>query len=107
MVEVSHDRFMVYGSRSPIKWVQKLRVYGKKIRDSTTSLGYMVWSDDGQELEYRSLQLSITGLKQFVRQQVSQAQDRLQQLLLLHAQEAREGAVPTLRLQHLKDNPAP
>src|SRR5436190_2328083 len=106
MLEVLHDRFMVYGSRSPINWVQKLRVYGKKIRDSTTSLGYMVWSDDGQELEYRSLQFSMTGLKQFVRQQVSQAQDQLQQLLLIHAEEAREDVVPKLRLQDLKDNPA-
>ena len=96
MLEVLHDRFMVYGSRSPINWVQKLRVYGKKIRDSTTSLGYMVWLDDGQELEYRGLQFSMTGLKQFVRQQVTQAQDQLQQLLLIHAEEAREEVIPKL-----------
>ena len=106
MLEVLHDRFMVYGSRSPINWVQKLRVYGKKIRDSTTSLGYMVWLDDGQELEYRGLQFSMTGLKQFVRQQVTQAQDQLQQLLLIHAEEAREDVIPKLRLQDLKDDPA-
>src|SRR5438045_878406 len=106
MLEVLHDRFMVYGSRSPINWVQKLRVYGKKIRDSTTSLGYMVWLDDGQELEYRGLQFSMTGLKQFVRQQVTQAQDQLQQLLLIHAEEAREAVIPKLRIQDLKDDPA-
>jgi len=40
MLEVTQDHFMVYGSRLPINWAQKPRVYGKKIRDSTTSLGY-------------------------------------------------------------------
>jgi hypothetical protein len=63
MIEAMQDRFMVYGSRSPINWAQKLRVYGKKIRDSTTSLGYIIWSDDGQKLDYRGLELSMSGLK--------------------------------------------
>ena len=106
MLEVMQDRFMVYGSRSPINWIQKLRVYGKKIRDSTTSLGYIVWSDDGQELEYQGLRLSMAGLKQFIRQQVNLAQEQLQQLLLIHAEEAREDVVPVLRLQDLRDDPA-
>jgi hypothetical protein len=41
MIEDMQCRFMVYGSGSAINWAQKLRVYGKKIRDSTTSLGYI------------------------------------------------------------------
>jgi hypothetical protein len=106
MIEVMQDRFMVYGSRSPINWAQKLRVYGKKIRDSTTSLGYIIWSDGGQKLNYKDLELSMLGLKQFVRQQVEFAQDQLQQLLLIHGEEAREDVIPMLRLQDLKDNPA-
>ena len=89
-----------------INWAQKLRVYGKKIRDSTTSLGYIVWSDDGQKLDYKGLELSMSGLKQFVRQQVEFAQDRLQQLLLIHIEETREDVVPSLRLQDLKDDPS-
>lgn len=106
MIEVMQDRFMVYGSRSPINWAQKLRVYGKKIRDSTTSLGYIIWSDDGQKLNYKDLELSMSGLKQLVRQQVECAQNQLQQLLLIHAEEAREDIIPMLRLQDLKDDPA-
>lgn len=106
MIETMQDRFMAYGSRSPINWAQKLRVYGKKIRDSTTSLGYIVWSDDGQKLDYKGLELSMSGLKQFVRQQVEFAQDRLQQLLLIHIEETREDVVPSLRLQDLKDDPS-
>jgi hypothetical protein len=52
MIDVMHNRFMVYGSRSPINWIQKLRTYRKKIRNTTTSLGYLIWSDDGEVLEY-------------------------------------------------------
>jgi hypothetical protein len=52
------------------------------------------------------LELIISGLKKFVQQQVELAQDQLQQLLLIHADEAREDIVPLLRLQDLKDNPA-
>ncbi|KFY28547.1 hypothetical protein V491_00416 [Pseudogymnoascus sp. VKM F-3775] len=61
MIETMQDRFMAYSSRSPINWAQKLRVYGKKIRDSTTSLGYIVWSDDGQKLNYKRLELRRLG----------------------------------------------
>ncbi|KFZ13107.1 hypothetical protein V501_03876 [Pseudogymnoascus sp. VKM F-4519 (FW-2642)] len=104
MIDDMQDRFMAYGSRSPINWAQKLRVYRKKIRDSTTSLGYMVWSEDRQKLTYRDLELSMSGLKQFARWQVEAAQEQLQQLLLIHTDEAREDVVPMLRLQDLKDN---
>ena len=104
IIEIMQDCFMVYSSRSPINWAQKLRVYGKKIRDSTTHLGYIIWSDDGQKLDYRELELSMSGLKQFIRQQVGLAQDKLHQLLLIYAKEAREDVVPIFRLQDLKDN---
>jgi hypothetical protein len=47
----------------------------------------------------------MSGLEQFVRQQVELVQDQLQQLLL-HAEEAREDAVRMRRPQDLKDDPA-
>lgn len=50
------ERFMVYGTRSPMNWIQKLRTYGKKITDTTTGLGRIVWSDDGEELSYKGLE---------------------------------------------------
>ena len=81
-------------------------MYGKKIRDTTTSLGYLIWSNDGEVLEYRGLQLSMTGLRQFIRYQVNQAQDQLQTLLLIYAKETKEEVVPILRLQDLKDDPS-
>jgi hypothetical protein len=106
IIEVIQDRFIVYRSRLPINWAQKLQVYRKKIQDSTTSLGYIIWSDDSQKLNYKDLKLSMSGLKQFVRQQVERAQDQLQQLLLIYAKKVREDVISILWLQDLKDNPA-
>ena len=47
----------------------------------------------------------MSGLDQFVRQQVELAQGQLQQLLI-HAEEAREDTVRMRRLQDHKDDPA-
>jgi hypothetical protein len=35
------ERFLVYGVRAPFGWIARLRTYGKKIQNSTTSLGYI------------------------------------------------------------------
>jgi hypothetical protein len=61
---------MVYGSRSPMNWVLKLRAYGKKIQDTTIGLGYIIWSDDGEELSYKAFEVTMTGLRRFVSDQV-------------------------------------
>jgi hypothetical protein len=76
-----------------------------KIRKSNTSLGYIIYLDNSQKLDYKGLKLRMLGLEQFVRQQVELAQDQLQQLLI-HAEEAREDAVRLRWLQDLKDNSA-
>jgi hypothetical protein len=60
------ERFIVYRTRSPINWIQKLYTYGKRITDTTTGLGHIVWSEDAEELSYKGLELSIMGLKAFV-----------------------------------------
>jgi hypothetical protein len=104
-LEEMQDRFMVYGSHSPINWAQKLRTSGKKIRDSTTSLGFIIWSDDGQHLSYKDFELDMAQLKLFVSTQVELAQTQLQELLLIHPDEAREDVVPALSLHSLKDDP--
>ena len=35
------ERFMLNGCRSPFSWASRLRAYAKKVRDSTTCLGYI------------------------------------------------------------------
>ena len=41
LLDEMRDRFTVHGARSPFSWMSRLRVYGKKVRDSTTCLGYI------------------------------------------------------------------
>jgi Orsellinic acid/F9775 biosynthesis cluster protein D len=105
ILEVMYERFMLYGTHSPMNWAQKLRAYGKKIQDSTTSLGYIVWSDDGEEIEYKGLKLSMTGLRRFLSTQVQEANRQLQELLFVPATEWQY-TVPAVDLSQLRDNPA-
>jgi hypothetical protein len=60
------ERFLIYDSRSPFNWVLRLRAYGKKIRNNTTSLGYIHWSDDNETLYYKDLELRMADFRDFV-----------------------------------------
>jgi len=42
ILDAMQDRFMAYGTRSPVNWVLKLQAYGKKIQDTTTGLGHII-----------------------------------------------------------------
>jgi hypothetical protein len=106
LLDAMRDRFMVYGSSSPMNWALKLRAYGKKVRDSTTSLGFIIWSEDGSALSYRDTELTMAGLQDFVRRQVELAQTELEDLLLIHPDEDRAEVVPPLVLRDLKDDPS-
>jgi hypothetical protein len=90
-----------------MNWILNLRAYGKKERDRTTTTGHIMWSDDGEQLSYRTLELTMNGLRWFLRNQVELAQDLLHDLLLLPAGEAdmRQQYVPYLQLSALKDDP--
>lgn len=100
------DRFMVFESRSPMSFLLKLRSYGKKIRESTTCLGSLIWSDDGEKLSYMNLELSMSQLRYFIRFQLDRAHALLEEILLVHPTEIREEIVPPISLKDLKDNPA-
>jgi hypothetical protein len=106
ILDMMQDRFMVYGTRSPMNWVQKLRTYGKKIQDTTTSLGHIIWTDDGEQLTYKDFEVTMTNLKSFVAKQVSIAQQQLHDLLLIHEDEDRESVTPKFNLRSLKDDPS-
>jgi hypothetical protein len=67
-------RFMVNGTRSPLSWASRLRLYGKKVRDSTTCLGYISWSDDNLSVSYRGvINLPLNAFRGFIRDQVHEA----------------------------------
>lgn len=98
------DRFLLHETHTPFNWALRLRAYGKKVRNSTTSLGYIYWSEDNQTLFYKDLELSIAGLRDFVRVQVELAQEYLRKLLFVHLDEDLGTVVPYFRLRDLKDN---
>ena len=45
-IDEMQERFMLYRCRSPFSWASWLRLYAKKVRNSTTSLGFISWKDD-------------------------------------------------------------
>jgi hypothetical protein len=53
VLDEMRERFLMHGTRSPFNWVLRLRAYGKRIRNSTTSLGYIYWFDDHEKLTYK------------------------------------------------------
>jgi len=99
------ERFMTLNNTTPFTWALHMRSYGKQIRDSTTSLGYMRWSEDAQTIHYRDLELSITSFRQFVLEQVHKAQRQLETLFLLGRDEERAEVVPRVALHRIHDNP--
>jgi hypothetical protein len=71
LLDELRDRFMIHGTRSPFNWACRLRMYGKKVRDSTTCLGYIEWTDDGQYVTYKNIDnFGMGQFKHFVRVQV-------------------------------------
>jgi hypothetical protein len=106
LLDEMRDRFMIHGSRSPFNWALRLRAYGKQVRNSTTSLGYIHWSDDDETLFYKGLELRMTDLREFVRLEVELLQTQLEDLLLLHPDEDRHTVVPLFEARELRDNAA-
>ncbi|SCO92628.1 uncharacterized protein FRV6_16756 [Fusarium oxysporum] len=106
-LEVMQHRFTVEGTRSPICWAQKLRAYGKAIKDTTTSIGHIQWSDGNETLSYKDTQFTMTQLRSLVSTELEIAQAQLSDLLLIHPEDDdRELVAPSLSLRSLADNPA-
>lgn len=97
---------MVYGTHSPVNWVQKLHSFGKQINEITTSLGYISWTDDSEHLSYKGLELGMTDLKKFLATQIAIARSLLEELLCVYPDEERDEVVPLVNLFRLKDDPA-
>jgi hypothetical protein len=99
------NRFMTLENATPFTWAVHLRSFGKRIRDCTTSLGYMRWSEDGQTINYREIELQIPVFKRFAMEQVHATQQSLEALFLLDADESRAEVIPRLALDRLRDDP--
>ncbi|KAH5618970.1 hypothetical protein HBI23_245980 [Parastagonospora nodorum] len=104
MLDEMRERFMVRGSRTAFDWACRLRAYAKKVVSNTTSLGYITWSEDGSSVTYKDTGFSMDALRKFIAVQIDKAQQELEDLLLLHADEARDDIVPPVYLYRLQDN---
>lgn len=51
------ERFMTINNCTPFSWAVSTRPFGKKIRDSVRSLGYIQWSEDEQTVFYKDVEL--------------------------------------------------
>ena len=105
-LEAMQRRFIVEGTRSPMCWARKIRAYGKAIKDTTTSVGHIAWSDDNEMLLYKETRFTMTQLRSLVRTELELAQDQLSGLLLVHSDEDRQAVVSCLSLRSLLDNPS-
>jgi hypothetical protein len=56
-------RFMTLGSRSPLEWVINLRTLRKKLREDVTEIGHIIWTDDGELVVYKGLELTMAQLR--------------------------------------------
>ncbi|MCJ1360602.1 MAG: hypothetical protein MMC33_010610 [Icmadophila ericetorum] len=99
-------RFALMGSDSPFGWAIRLRAFGKQIRNCTTSLGYISWSDDLMKLTYKTPELHMNKFRRFVIDQAMLAQLQLEALMLLSSDEYRDEVVPALKADQLHDDPS-
>jgi hypothetical protein len=76
------------------------------VRDSTTCLGYISWSDNSLLVSYKGIRhLDMSALQEFVRDQLEKAQAQLEKLLLLHSQERREDLDIRFWIHRIVDDP--
>jgi hypothetical protein len=65
----------------------------------------MRWSEDGQTIKYRDIELQIPVFRRFVLQQVQSAQQSLEALFILGTDESRAEIVPRIALHQIRDVP--
>jgi hypothetical protein len=65
----------------------------------------MRWSEDGQTINYREIELQILVFKRFAIEQVHVTQQSLEALFLLDTDETRAEVVPRIALDRLRDDP--
>ena len=98
-------QFTTIDNCAPFSWAVSLRLFGKKIRDSVTSLGYIQWSDAGQTVFYKDVELRIHRFQEFIIMQIERVQSLLADLFMLAPDEAREDVIPLVFLHRIRNKP--
>ena len=92
---------LLRNSSTPFGWILTLRSYGRRIRNNTTSAGFISWTDDFSQLSFKDLTLDITAIRNFIQLEIGLLQQDLVEICL-----GPDKAVPSFDLHQLKDNPA-
>lgn len=60
---------MVRGTRTAFDWACRMRAYAKKVVSNTTSLSFIVWSEDGETVTYKGTSFTMDSFRDFVASQ--------------------------------------
>lgn len=101
-LRVVRDPWLMRNSATPFAFILTIRGYGRRIRNNTTSAGFISWSNDFSQLAYKDIQLRIPAVRCFLQCEMAMLQTDLSELLLSPSLQKR----PWFELDQLKDNPA-
>ena len=97
-------KWLMRDGSTPFAWILLLRQYGRRIRNTTTSVGLISWADDRASLAFKDLRLNLNAFRGFLRSQMMLLGTDLWGPSLLEPEEQNQ--LPTFGLSQLTDNPA-
>ncbi|KAK3167767.1 hypothetical protein OEA41_010896 [Lepraria neglecta] len=103
MLRAYRARCLLRDGHTPFGWILTLRSQGRRIRNNTTSAGYITWADDRSSLTFKDITLDIKAFRGFLRQQTEALCAELSELYL---PQPYEQSIPRFDLGKLRDNPA-
>lgn len=101
-LRVVRDPWLMRNSATSFAFILTIRGYGRRIRNNTTSAGFIFWSNDFSQLAYKDIQLRISAVRCFLQCEMAMLQTDLSELLLSPSLQKRLW----FELDQLKDNPA-
>lgn len=79
-----------------------MRAYGRRIRNNTTSAGYLSWTDDFAQLSFKDVSFNITRFRIFLQIEMQLLRKDLRRLSLVNP----AAEIPVFDLDQLSDNAA-
>lgn len=104
-IEEMRTRFMTFDGRTPMGWIHGLRAYGRKLSESRTVDGDVVWSSDYQTIVYKDFECSLANFRTFISTLLEKARGQLADLFLVQNGQTLEKVAPAVRLFAIKDIP--
>jgi Orsellinic acid/F9775 biosynthesis cluster protein D len=101
LFEQLHPQFLTVGTSTPMDWVLRLRLYGRKINNRMTAQGCINWV--GETVIYEDIELSMADFRRLIHKLVEETRDiLLHELLFVKSM----GELPVYNWMELRDNAA-